>query len=147
MEIPYTLVIDNLTEFSVCYFKDKNHHAQAPPHFFVVIPIADARNLVISIITSKVEKRARFYDEKGQSSLVGVSPRNLCCLSKDSIVDCNQAEALSKRELLSRVDPTRGFRIGASGDQIDPSLKERILNAIKSSPNVKPYIKEYLKNR
>ncbi|MDQ7032880.1 MAG: hypothetical protein Q9M37_09245 [Desulfonauticus sp.] len=146
MELPSGLVLKVLESWCICHFKDERHAPDAPPHFYIVIPLQDS-NLIISIITSQVEKKKSYYSQvniKALNGLVFFNKGEFSFLTRDvSVIDCNQAELLSKAELADRIKSE--FKIIES--QIPEKLKEKIQKAILESPLVRSHIKRALKNR
>lgn len=146
MRLPNALIIDSLTDFCVCHFKDSNHAPEAPPHYYATIPVIDKSSLLISIITSKKENKIRYYSRVNKTalqSMVPVDEKILSFLSKPSIIDCNQVELIRKEELELRIDPKH--KINVISRDIPVKLKDEIVEAIKKSPLVKPYIKNLIK--
>lgn len=142
MEIPLPLEIDSLEGFSVCFFKDKNYAKKSPPHFYITIPTNQNSCLIICLISSKLEKRVAYYKKsnaKCLASLVKLQKTDLGFLKTESIIDCNNAEHIHRNELKNRVVPNT-YRL-ISRD-IPNGLKYKIIEAIRLSPKIKPYIKE-----
>lgn len=145
IRIPPEITINVIKSPCICHFKDVDFPENAPPHFYVVIPVNDAFDLILCIITSKVEKRERYYctrNPKAASSLVKIGPTIFSFLSKDSVIDCNQTQLLSKNDLKKKVHHKYDFNIKSS--DITSSLLSEIKNAIKNSPLVRDSIKKLL---
>lgn len=107
MKLPDKLVINFIKDFCICHFKDIDHASEAPPHYYVNVPINDDSSLLLCIITSQTEKRVNYYsrsNKKALKALVYVSNKTLSFLSKKSVIDCNLAELLVsmsfKKELI-----------------------------------------------
>ncbi len=146
MDIPPELVAKTLSGFSVCYFKNEEHQPDAPPHYHITVPINDDSSLLLTVITSQVETRQKYYERTNKealSSLVTVSKKDLKFLKKKSIVECNQPQLIRKIDFNKIVDPDHDFKIVAR--DIPNELKEEIVQAIKASPIVKPFIKKMIK--
>ncbi len=146
MELPNELIIKFISDFCVCRFKDTNHAPEAKPHYYVNVPVCDNSSLLLCIITSQIEKKYGYYSrvsQKALKSLINVDNKSLPILSKDSVIDCNNAELFNKTELLKRVDPKFAFKVDERN--IPHFLKLKIIEAIKNSPQIKPYIKKMLK--
>ena len=146
MIIPPEFVAKTLSGFSVCYFKNEDHQPDAPPHYHMTVPINDDSSLLLTIITSQIETRQRFYGrtrKEALASLVTVSKKELKFLKKGSIIECNQPQLIRKIDFHKIVDPDNDFTVVAR--DIPDELKEKIVKAIKASPIVKPFIKKMLK--
>ncbi|HDH00996.1 MAG TPA: hypothetical protein ENG80_04210 [Nitrospirae bacterium] len=146
MDFPPEYVAKTLSGFSVCYFKNEEHLPDAPPHYHITIPINDDSSLLLTVITSQIENRLKYYErtkKKALSSLVTVSKKDLKFLKKTSIVECNQPQLVRKIDFNKIVDPDHEFKVVAR--DIPDELKEEIIQAIKESPIVKPFIKKMVK--
>ena len=124
-------------------FKNKDYAHNAPKHYHISISIKDDSYILLTLITSQVEKKKRFYELSNPSlleSLIITSGNDIDILSKESCIDCNQPIFLTKEELLSKVDGNIEF-IEA---QIDKKLKEKILQSIKKSLMIRDEIKEQI---
>lgn len=147
VDLPPSYVIGSITGTCVCNFKDVNHAPDAPPHYYITIPLSDKINLLLCIITSQIDKRTNFYNKAHKtsvSSLVAVNKHVLPFLTRDSIIDCNQPEILAKEELIKRVNPKHKFSVIQRELPLD--LKLKTLEAIKNSPLVEPFIKKMIEN-
>ncbi|MEN8265029.1 MAG: hypothetical protein ABFR82_16405 [Nitrospirota bacterium] len=146
MEIPPGYVAKTLSGFSVCYFKNEEHQPDAPSHYHITVPTNDDSSLLLTVITSQIEARQKFYErtrKKALSSLVTVNKKELKFLKKKSVIECNQPQLVRKIDFNKIVDPDHEFKVIAR--DIPDELKEAIVQAIKDSPIVKPYIKKLLK--
>lgn len=144
VEFPPQISLNVISDWCICKFKDKKHSTDAPPHYYVVIPIKST-DLILCIITSKVEKRKTYYeriDMKALNGLVILNKGDFSFLIEDeSVADCNQAELISKKDLPSRV-ANNDFMIEES--RIPEYFKEAIKKAILDSSILKPNIKSFL---
>jgi len=65
MKLPLRVVVGNLSHpnagFTVCHFKDTKHSPDAPAHFHIVISLNDNESIVLCIVTSQMQKLARYY--------------------------------------------------------------------------------------
>ncbi len=99
------------------------------------------------MFTTQVEKRKRYYrdDEKMLSSLVEISASNMqkinSNLNQDSCLDCNNPILKTSEELLAEIVPGTFRYVNAV---IDEQLISDITEATKSSPRVRPFIKNLL---
>ncbi len=147
MQLPDELIIDFLTDFCICRFKDKRHFSEAPPHHYVSVPINDQSSLLLAIFTSQLEKKSKYYQQTNKAALSSLEPVDqtiLAFLKKPTIIDCNQAELIRKEELIHRrIDPKNGIEVVMS--DIPADLKNKIVIAIKNSPLIKPYIKKLIR--
>ena len=134
--------------YFICHFKDKAHLKEAPAHFYIIIPTQDDNFMLLCMITSKVEKKIRYYtltNKKALQSLVYLDKKDLQFLSLDcSVMDCNQSEYIENMELVRRIDEEIGFKIIIEPDKFQEGLKEKIKQAIIVSPLIKPFIKKKL---
>ena len=55
-------------------------------------------------------------------------------LAKESIIDCNHMELLSKEELIKRIDPSVPCQIKIYSGEMPSFLKREIFSAIDQSP-------------
>lgn len=146
MDFPPDYIARTLSGFCVCYFKNTTHDPEAPPHYHITVPISDDSSLLLCIITSQIENKAWFYhgtNEKAISSLVRVDKRSLSFLKKESLIECNLPILIHKNQINKIVDPDHKFKI-ISRD-IPEDIKEKIVQAIKASPIVKPFIKQLIR--
>jgi hypothetical protein len=110
MDLPPEVLLNSIRDFCILYFKDVNHAKEAPPHFYITFPIKDDLNLIICIITSQIGSKEKYYkrtNPKAIKSLIPIDSNIFSFLdrNKKSIIECNQAEFLSKEELVKRIDP------------------------------------------
>jgi hypothetical protein len=142
VELPQDLVLDSIQEPCICFFKEKAHAAEAPPHFYVAIPVNDKLDLVVCIITSKASKRLEYYGERG---IVLLPKKAFPFLTKDiiSVVDCNRAILIPKALLPQIIDKKVGFSI-KTRDLSDDLLRD-ILLAIEDSRIVKRFVQVAIK--
>lgn len=106
-------------------------------HFYVFIPIGKTDNLLLSIITSKVEKRMAHAKRQGaMEGLVPVSKKDIACLAMESVIDCNQTTDVSK-------DNLRWLQVGSFRfhEYVGKELKSKVFTAIRKSPVVIEHIK------
>ncbi|MDD5687050.1 MAG: hypothetical protein PHE88_04375 [Elusimicrobia bacterium] len=140
-------LIDN-KKFHICYFADSTHQPNSPPHYNIFIPITDNTCLLVCFITSKVEKRKKYYDksssigQKAINSLVYIGKKDFNCLKQDSIIDCNQVVRLTREELKNRIRDKSEFKI--IRDAISKKIQKEIIGAVRNSPVVDSYIKSIL---
>lgn len=99
------------------------------------------------IITSQ-EKRVNFYrktNKKALKSLVKISNDTFAFLTKESVIDCNRMELLSKEELIKRIDPAGPCEIKTISEKFPSFLKQEIFSAIDQSPLISPDTKKKIK--
>ena len=153
IRVPPIILLNTISDFCIFLFRDVNHQAGSPPHFYVVFPVNAEQDLVVTIITSQVDSQKRYYQrikKDACDALVPVSQDILAILKRDreSIVDCNHAELLTKFELAKRVDQSEPYEI--KNCKIPAFFKKDICAAIRKSPLISPrlqkMVKEYLKS-
>jgi hypothetical protein len=153
MDLPLRVLVGNLSHpcagFTVCHFKDTKHSPDAPAHFHVVISLSDNKSIVLCIITSQMQKLARYYQDaiKNESCLDSMIPLDKSVfgfLDRGCVVDCNQAELLQIIELEKRIDQKYepAFKIMAHDGQFDAGIKQEIVKGILNSPVVKGIVKK-----
>lgn len=145
IHLPIEAIIKSIESPCICHFKDINHPKDSPCHFYVVIPVNNTSDLILCIITSKKEKRKAYYNRikpKASESLVKINRQDFPFLNRDSIVDCNRAELISKNIFKKRIDSNHNLKIKVRN--IEPSVLKKIKTAIKNSPLVASYIKELI---
>ncbi|MBF0466112.1 MAG: hypothetical protein HQK88_11585 [Nitrospirae bacterium] len=145
MELPAELIIEYLSDFCICHFKDCKHDPEAPAHYYVNVPITDTSSLLLCIITSQVNSRQNYYyrlNPKAADSLVSIKKQDLPFTLKDCVVDCNSAELIKKAELLNRINPDIGFDIKER--EIPSFLRNAIKQSVINSPLISKYIKKML---
>jgi hypothetical protein len=145
VDLPKSLVAASITCCCVCYFKDTHHSEDAPPHFYIVLPVSEKMALICTIITSQISKREKYYDRtnpKNKEYLVKVDKSSLPFLDKPSVIDCNQTHLIYTSELESRVDNKYGFKVEMR--KVSATLEKNVKAAIKSSTVVKKFIKDLL---
>ncbi|TRZ48811.1 hypothetical protein D4S03_09220 [bacterium] len=148
--VPPIVLINTIDDFCLLLFRDRNHQAGAPPHFHVVFPVNAEADLVVTIITSQVGSLRQFYKWKKDAcdAMVPVNKDIFPFLTRESVVNCNQAELMTKFELAQRVDRLSEYRIKAC--KIPSYLKVDVCTAIRKSPlippNLKKLVKDYLKS-
>ncbi|KAF0144834.1 MAG: hypothetical protein FD156_1405 [Nitrospirae bacterium] len=148
IDIHPNYVAKTLTGFCVVYFKNRRHAPDVPPHYHITIPVNDDSSLLLGYITDEIENRLWYYrkanKEDAITSLVRVDKNILPFLKHESIIECNQALLVSKQEFDKIVDPK--VKLDIKMRDIPKELKEKIIEAIKKSPVVKPFIKKLIKD-
>ena len=148
MDLPPHVVVNSINDPCVIHFKDIKHDETAPAHFYIVLPAPGNKGMVICIITSQLDKKINYYErvnKKAITSLVHTEQRDLAFLNpnKRSLIDCNNAELLSKGQLNHRVDASHGIKVAQR--EIPSSLVAKVKDAVLNSPIVKPNVKKALK--
>jgi hypothetical protein len=135
------LAITLLHDWSFLYFRDRNFAKGAPPHYYVVAPVS-GDELLLCIITSQVAKRRQHHhgDSRRIAALVGLNTGAYAFIRTSSVVDCNYAELLTKKELLARIDPVSTFR--RESDHPSDQLRKDIRRAISVSPMISDLIRK-----
>jgi len=150
MDFPPEVLLNSIRDFCVIYFKDIKHEKDAPPHFYLTFPVRDDLSLIICIITSLVETQREYYrrtNAEAGKCLIQVSNDIFSFLDrkKNSVIDCNQAELLSKEELRRRIDSQIPFEIKER--KLPSYLKRDVASAIIQSPLIPKSIKTFIKGK
>lgn len=125
---------------TIYIFKNKNFGKNAPEHYHISIPLSQQESLLLVFTTSKVTEKKTLYSNRPNalSSLIDLSVGDLNFITKECLIDCNNPLYYSKEELETLiVDGEIIFREDEISDELIKDIKEKI----KSSPMVKPYIK------
>jgi len=137
--------IDN-SKFQICHFKGTRHPPEIGAHLYVIVPIKKDNQHLVCMITSKVDKRINYYRRVNPNALQGlvrINKSELNFLKKDSLIDCNQAELLTKEELIIRIKHDKNFKL--HNHAIPMNIKEKLIKAIKNSPLINVSNKRLLK--
>jgi len=148
MDLPARALLSNINNFCTFFFKDLKHAPEAPPHHYIIFPAGDGLSLTICIITSQIDSKIAYYKKtrpKAIESLVPVNENMLSFLKEESIIECNQAELITKEELMKRIDPDVPCELNAQ--PIPAELQKKINTAIIQSPLISPAIKQLIINR
>jgi hypothetical protein len=148
VDLPPAVILNNINDFCILFFKDTAHDPTAPPHFWAIFPVSPILRFSMSIITHQIEKRVKFYKRtniKALKSLIKISNDTFAFLTMESVIDCNRMELLSKEELIKRIDPTGPCEIKTT-EKISSFLKREIFSAIDQSPLISPAIKKIIKD-
>lgn len=147
MDLPFKvrlpIKLQEINDFCIVHFQDKKL-PYPDLHWYVLIP-AISLHFIVVIITSQGQKRADYYRgtpqvEKAVNSLVKINNDEFSFLSKDSVIECNQAEYLDIQEIVHRTEEDKDFKI--EQEKIPGYLKKEIVSAINNSPLVPPFIKK-----
>jgi hypothetical protein len=145
MHLPHDLVLQSIDNWCITYFKDTTHHKDAPPHFYITIPINESICFIVCIITSQIDKRVSYYSNINKAaldSLILVDNKELSFLSKKCIVDCNKAELVTKEELKKRIVYVTGIEVKRR--DLSDDFKGHIKKAITGSPLIAQRVKKLL---
>jgi hypothetical protein len=153
MDLPLRALVGNLSHpcagFTACHFKDTKHTPDAPAHFHIIISLNDNESIVLCIVTSQMQKLARYYQAAMESdacldSMVPLDSSDFGFLDRGCVVDCNQAELLPIIELEKRIDQKYepAFKIMAHDGQFKGDIKQKIVKGILNSPVVKGIVKK-----
>jgi len=142
MLLPRALAIKGIvpSKTTVYSFKNSEYDSSAPAHLHIVIPINDSDYVLLTMITSQVEKRKGYYahNPKALASVIDIEKDDLDLIRKESVIDCNKPLYQTREELATII----------SGDieYIDVSIPDELIDRIKvgivNSPLVKPIIKK-----
>lgn len=148
MDIPKNIQVkaiqDSLTSQKLYLFKNKTYSNTAPAHYHLAIKTNNDNYILLTMLTSQVEKKKIFYEDSPSllSSLIQISASNITKISPrlhlDSCIDCNRPILKTNEELLANIAENSFEYIDAC---IENSLIVEIIDAIKSSPQVRPNIK------
>ena len=160
---PYNIIDDNIVELSkelfknaywwsvirrlslkntVFYFENIEHDEDdRKPHYHIAIKTNNNRYIVVVMFTSQIEKREthRAINPDALSSLIYADENDFNFLSKKSVIDCNNPLYKTKEELNAIVDNLQPIPTNISEE-----FRDSIINAIKTSPIVRPNIKKAL---
>ena len=120
----------------------KNYDKNAPAHFHIALKTTQDEYLVLSMITSQVEKKIKYYSLTNKSlvdSVLIINSDDIDILEKESCIDCNEPIYSTKEEIESIALDLEYIEA-----KIDKNLKNKIIKAIKSSAKVRDEIKNSL---
>ena len=151
MDIPINIKVqsiqDSLTSQKLYLFKNNSYSDDAPSHYHLAIKTNDDKYLLLTMITSQVEKKKQYYADSPTllSSLVELSAADVNQISSrlnlNSCIDCNRPILKTNEELLANITTDSFEYIDAT---IQSDLIDKITTAIKSSPQVRPNVKNIL---
>ena len=151
MDIPKNILVqaiqDSLSSQKLYLFKNTSYDGNAPVHYHFAIKTNDSNYIMLTMLTSQVEKKKSYYSnsQKSLSSLIEISASEISQISNklclDSCIDCNNPIVQTHEELQAKIDIESFKYIEAN---ISKELIDRIIMAIKNSPQVRPYIKNLL---
>lgn len=127
---------------TVFYFENIEHDENnRKPHYHIAIKTNKNDFIVLVMFTSQIDKREahRAINPKALSSLVYADPSDFDFLSKKSVIDCNNPMYKTKEELNAIVDNLQSIPTN-----ISEAFKKKIIDAIQTSPIVRPNIKKAL---
>jgi len=127
---------------TVFYFENIEHNEDdRKPHYHIAIKTNNNRYIVVVMFTSQIEKREthRAINPDALSSLIYADENDFNFLSKKSVIDCNNPLYKTKEELNAIVDNLQPIPTNISEE-----FRDSIINAIKTSPIVRPNIKKAL---
>jgi PemK-like protein. len=125
-------------DWKVWHITDPSLVGKQKEHFYIVVPLTDNKFILLCLITSQGENKKRFYDSNPLINyLIKTNKKELDCLNKDSFIDCNQPQFISKTDLKNKISELKVI-----DTVISKSLKSKILTSLKKSPAVKPFVKD-----
>lgn len=144
MDLPLNLVVKNIEDTfksnKLYLFKNINFSTNSPSHYHIALSTKDGKYIVLSMITSQVDKKIKYYNLTNKAlikGIVSISNNELSLLDRDSCIDCNQPMYVTNEELIALVkDEIKFINI-----KIESSLKNKIIKAIKASDMVRDEIK------
>lgn len=136
--IPLQVAI-SLRQGTVYYFQHRDLSSPLS-HFFIVISPSPlkGKTILLSVITSQVEKVEKFRSDMPNETLVKISVDEYDELSKISIVDCNKYFVISLTDLLDKISSNQ---IEYKKDLPQKHL-ELIIKGILASPMIAKEIKD-----
>ena len=151
MDIPANICVqaiqDSLSAQKLYLFKNTSYEGDAPAHYHFAIKTNNSNYIMLTMLTSQVAKKKSYYSDSQTdlNSLVEISDNEINQISNElhlsSCIDCNSPIVKTSEELLAKIDIESFKYIEAN---INKELIDRIINAIKNSRHVKPYIKNLL---
>ena len=120
------------------YYKDPKFIINNPSvsaHMYIILPCSDKECIIITLITSS-EKFKKVYNKKQLDCVISLKCGELDFITKDCVIDCNQAELKLKNELTE----AKIYEC----EEIPNELFLKIKQKIKQSPVVKRKAKKYL---
>lgn len=139
IDFPAEYVLKTIEDWSVVYFKSKDHDPGAPPHYFFSIPIKEGVRLILCCVTSQVKKhteRHQKHNPNALKSLVHINPEIMPCFTKECIVDCHSADIGTVQDWSNKV--SGGIKVVERN--VPAEVKKQIFHAILASERVKPRI-------
>ena len=140
--VDFTLQL-SLREGCIYYFDDRRLTSEEP-HFFIVVnsdPLAQ-EVLLLSVVTSKVEK-VKLFRRQVPQTLVELGPAELPeVFTKDSIVDCNSLFPVPLAEFNARYVRKE---IKVFGKDLPRSICDALCRAIHASTVVAEPLKELIR--
>lgn len=141
--------------FNLIHFKDVQHLKEVGAHYWVTISLGDDKYMLISMVTSQMQKLERVYkfnnQEKAINCLVPVSRNEFPAIGKGCVVNCNETLLLTKEELILKIDTNYSSRITSNcldcihyDYEFEDDFKRKIIKAIENSPLVKGEVKKAL---
>ena len=127
---------------TVFYFENREHDEHArKPHYYIALPTNNNGYIVLVMFTSQVEKRERHRatNPEALSSLVYADEKEFEFLTTKSVIDCNDPIYKTREEIMAIVDYLRPIEA-----DIPQEFKDKIIEAIKTSPVVRRNIKNAL---
>jgi hypothetical protein len=135
LKIRLPIELRSINDYRIAHFQDNN--LQNPkPHWYVLIPITGTDEFLVIMITSKKRERIEYYKKtkqpKAACCLVSVSNDEFSFLNRDSAINCNDAEHLTIKDIVHRVDDNEGFKL--EKENVPAYLRREIVSAIIKSP-------------
>ncbi len=134
----------NINDFKICYFKDIDHDASSPPHYYLCVPVKGCEFVLLCMITSQVQKIKFYRREKNLLNYVVELQKNaLSFLDKDeSVIDCNKAELIEIEDFVNKIALYSTDPLKIKYEIISEDIKKRVINAIMGSPEVEKITKK-----
>jgi len=142
VELPLPLLVDSLTPFNVCFFKDTAFPEDSSGHYYIVINKDHDRLLLVWIFSDWKSRQDRYLDQRDANCIVQVTKEEFDFLKYESGIDCNHYAYLTKEQLIQRIHPECKFEIIKR--DIPQKIKQEIISAMKRSRIVPKTIRRLL---
>lgn len=143
MQLPTDVIINNIKDWKVLYFKDRDFPQTAPPHYHLIIPTQENTYLVVCLITSKIQEKRNYFSYCGEDiNIVEVSKKDISCLNKISCAVCPNAELMPRETLIDKIEDLNIEK--TKNAVISEEIKKKIILHIKKSSIVDEYTKSVL---
>ncbi len=153
MEVPARALLSTLSSqgFYVLHFQHARHKHNPKPHYWLFVPVRDDSYLCFCMFTTQHERLYEFYTksahaETAQASLHFVPHGTFTFLNaaKGSVIDCNNPELVTRQDMNRIVSTSVPCRLLAEGCAIPPDVRKSVVEKIRSSPRVKPFVRRLL---
>ncbi|MDR2342318.1 MAG: hypothetical protein LBD84_04695 [Campylobacteraceae bacterium] len=111
-------------------------HKNPKPHYYLIIPSSDNEFAVVSLITSKIDTvKNRYKDSpEARNCLLKLDSSHINTLWKDSIIDANSVEIITKEALLKK----DSIKYVENDGCIEICIFVSLITCIRNSPVISP---------